>query len=259
MKNAARIVITALTVALAAAVAVLVAGSASLYRHTITCNDFDIRLQEEPSFVDEQDVKDYLRKYYGPCIGVRIDSLDLSGIERVLDSRSAIRKSEAWTTPDGILHIAVTQRDPVVRFRKGDHGFYADDRGFIFPLQKAWEAPVPLVEGNLPLNVPEGYKGEAATPAEQQWIAGILEMLQQMARSKRWTAENARLSVSAEGQLTLIPAEGVEHFIFGDSSRAAEKFALVSDYYNYIQPSKDAGWYHVVNVKYPGQIICRKK
>lgn len=259
MKKAGRIILCLLAVALAAAVAVLVSGGASLHRHAITCNDLRIYVQEEPAFVSEQDVKDYLVKYYGPCIGERIDSVDLSRIERVLDSRSAIRKTEAWVTGDGILHVAVTQREPVVRFQQGSHGYYADDRGFIFPLQKAWEAPVPVVEGNLPLVVPEGYKGEAVSDAEKEWIAGILGILDHISRSKFWNGNFAGISVSPDGDLVILPREGRERFIFGTSDRTPEKFDLAEDYYKYIQPSKEPGYYGIVNVKYPGQIICRIK
>ena len=259
MNKAGRIIITSLVVALAVTVSVLVSGSASSHRHGIACADVDIRVPQEQSFVSEQDVKDYLRKNYGAYIGERIDSLDLRKMESVLDSRSAIRKSQAWTTQDGILHIKITQREPSVRFQKGSHGYYADDRGYIFPLQKTWEAPVPVVEGNLPLEIPEGYCGEPLSESDAQWISGVLDLLGQMSRSKFWTENLKQLSVSERGDLVIIPLEGRERFILGDSSRPEEKLSLVEDYYKYIQPSKDPGTYATVNVKYPGQIICRKK
>lgn len=259
MKKWVRILMTALTVALAAAVTVLVTGSAERQRHETTCTDLEIRLQEEPSFVSEQDVKDYLRDFYGPCKGVRIDSLDLCRMESVLEGRSAVRSCQAWTTRDGILHISITQRDPVVRFQTGSFGYYADDRGFIFPLQKNWTPLVPVIDGSIPLTVREGYKGELISEKEKAWMAGILELVAFISRSRTWSENIAQISVLSENELVLIPREGRERFIFGDSGRAKEKFALIEKYYKYIQPSKEQGWYRSVNVKYPGQIICRKK
>lgn len=259
MKKWLRIVMTVLVVALAAAVTVLVSGSAASRRHGITCNSVDIRLPEGPSFVSEQDVKDYLRDYYGACMGERIDSIDLRRIESVLDRRSAIRKSQAWTTADGVLHISITQREPAVRFQTPDYGFYADDRGYIFPLQKAWDPQVPVVDGHLPLSVQEGFRGELLTRAEQDWMEGILGLVSCMAEDRNPAVNAAGISVCANGDLVLVPGEGRERFIFGDSGRAQEKLALIEDYYKYIQPSKDEGYYRTVNVKYPGQIICRKK
>lgn len=259
MKRWTRILIVLLVVAVAAAVTVLVVGSAALVRHELTCVDLDIRVQKDLSFVSEQDVKDYLRNYYGPCKGVRIDSLDLDRMEKVLDRRSAIRKSQAWITPDGILHISISQREPAVRFQTPYFGYYADDRGYIFPLQKGWTPLVPVVDGNLPLCVSEGYKGELASDVEKEWMNGILELLAYMSRSRIWAENISQISVRENGDLVLCPREGQERFIFGDSSRAKEKFALIEDYYKYIKPSKEPGWYHSVNVKYPGQIICRKK
>ena len=60
-----------------------------------------------------------------------------------------------------ILHVRITQRAPVLRFQDGERGFYVDAEGFIFPLHKTYTAPVPVVEGAIPVDVPAGYKGEA--------------------------------------------------------------------------------------------------
>ena len=162
---------------------------------------------------------------------------------------------------DAARSVGPRERSDRFQLLSGDwsFGYYADDRGYIFPLQKSWTPLVPVVDGNLPLCVSEGYKGELASDVEKEWMNGILELLAYMSRSRIWAENISQISVREDGDLVLCPREGQERFIFGDSSRAKEKFALIEDYYKYIKPSKEPGWYHSVNVKYPGQIICRKK
>ena len=88
----------------------------------LTCTGLEVEIMDSTSlsFVSKADVKRYIERDYGVYMGQRLDSVDLKKIETVLDGRSAILKSEAYTTTDGILHVEVTQREPVVRFQKGE-------------------------------------------------------------------------------------------------------------------------------------------
>ncbi|MBO4427883.1 MAG: hypothetical protein J5771_05330 [Bacteroidales bacterium] len=227
-------------------------------RHETTCQNIDIQYRDDYRFVSDKDITDALRRNFGTFSGLRIDSLDLASIERLVDNHSAVLKSEAWTTGDGILHISITQRQPVMRFQKGDRGFYIDDRGFIFPLQKGHSARVPVVDGNIPVRVWEGYKGIAATPRERTWLEGMAELASFLAGSRTWGDSIVQMTVNEDGDLVLVPREGRERFIFGAPRDAAAKFGRIADYYKYVKPAKEEDWYRTVNVKYDGQLICRK-
>lgn len=259
MKKGIRIILLLLVVALAAAVAMLVAMSATRARHEITCNEhLDIRLQDS-SFVTEQEVRDCLTKRYGSWSGQRIDSLDLHRMETVLNRLTAVKRSEAWVTPDGVLHVRIIQRQAAARFEGPDGGFYADDEGYIFPLQKSWEAPVRTVSGDLPLDLPKGYTGLAPSQQDREWLLGMLALVEYISGSKVWNARIGSISVEPGGDVVLGLADGRENVIFGGSDSFKEKFSLLEDYYSYIRPSKDPGYYKTVNLKYHGQIICRQK
>ena len=54
------------------------------------------------------------------------------------------------------------------------------------------------------------------------------------------------------------PRQGKERFIFGLPSGFESKFDRMGRYYTTILPEKGAGYYSTVNVKYNGQIVCRK-
>ncbi len=259
MKKGLKYLIFVLCLLLFAAVAVLLCAGASRQRHLVTCTGLDVQLPKEGRFVSEEDVKGYLQDFYGPYIGERIDSMDLAKIEAALDRRSAIRKCEAWTTADGMLHIGVMQRRPVVRFQLGNDGFYADETGFIFPLQSKYTPLVPVIDGDIPLNVAKDYKGEPGSEKEQGWISKILDMLAYMKRSGVWDRDISQITVQGNGDLVLSPRQGRERFIFGEPEDFEAKFSRIEDYYKYIRPAKDSAYYRTVNVKYDGQIICRQQ
>ena len=83
--------------------------------------------------------------------------LDL--IEELLESRSAIRLSDASVSMDGILRVKVTQRRPVLRVQTEKGAFYIDDTGYIFPWVNTFTSYVPVVSGHIPVRLEEGYRG----------------------------------------------------------------------------------------------------
>ncbi len=248
----------ALTLA-ACIVVAFIAGAGA--RKSITCTGLDVMIRDsmQNSFVSKADVKGYLDKEYGEYIGTVIDSIDLTRIEDIIDGRSAVLKSQAYVTTDGILHISVTQRKPVVRFQKSDGGFYADAEGYIFPLQRTYASHVQIIDGKIPLAANSGYKGEIADPKEKAWFASVMNVVNYIENSRTWKDKIVQISIDEGQNLILIPREGNERFLFGQPTDIRDKFSKMEKYYTHIIPAKGEGHYKTVDLKYKGQIVCREK
>lgn len=235
-------------------------GTSAQKRSGLTCTRLEVTIKDslENSFVSRDDIRRYLDRESGGYIGKKIDSIDLVGIERIIDSKSAVLKSEAYMTRDGALNIMVTQRRPMVRFQKSDGGFYADKDGYIFPLQGNYTAYVPVIDGHIPIKTSSSYKGEAQDKEEQEWIGSIIRLITYMKESGTWDDNIVQITVQENGDLVMIPREGKERFLFGKPDEIEDKFSRMEKYYTGILPVKGQGYYSTVNVKYNGQIICRK-
>ena len=242
------IVFVAILALLSAAFALL-SGAARVSRSAKLCNALDVQIREEYEFVTPEDIKGFLDKKYGPYIGVRLDSLDLGRIEKMLEEKSVVMDSEAWTTSDGVLHVSVSQRVPAVRFQRGEKGFYMDRTGYVFPLHKSYTAEVPVIEGAVPGIEDGGY---------EEWSAGVLRLLEFISSSRTWKDRIEKISVEDGGDLVLKTVDGKERFIIGFPDAIPEKFGKMAKYYSHILPSKGEGYYKSVNLKYNKQIICRK-
>ena len=227
-------------------------------RHQVTCAGVKVEFADDYNFVTAEDIEGYLMKDYGTYIGQRLDSLDLAKVEKILDSKGVIQKTDAFTTPDGYLNVKVYQRKPIVRFQKGNTGFYADEKGFLFPLQSNYTSRVPIVDGAVPLNVTDAYKGEPRTDKEKRWLSQVIAMIAFMDGSKVWSENISQITVEQNGDLVLVPREGKEVFIFGQPTEVAAKFGKIGKYYTAIVPDKGEGYYSTVNVKFKDQIVCRK-
>lgn len=226
-------------------------------RRQISCVGVKVEFADDYRFVTKEDVEGYLKKDYGTYLGQRLDSVDLEKVEKILANRSAILKAVAYTTPDGYLNVKIWQRKPVIRFQKGQMGFYADEKGFLFPLQDNYTSQVTIIDGEVPLDFTAGFKGQPKTEREQKWLSGVIELANFITSSSKWNDFISQITVNSDGDLVMVPRKGRERFIFGKPVDIEKKFDRIEEYYTAILPAKGA--YGSVNVKFNGQIVCREK
>lgn len=258
MSNRLKYFLTAVIIAAFCALMTLLALNDNLRQSRVVCRGLQVEFADSLKFVTEDDIIGFLDKQYGSYVGQPLDSVDLARIERVLEGKGAVMDSEAWTTGDGMLHISITQRAPAIRFQKEGLGFYADETGFIFPLHKSFTADVPLIEGNIPVTINPGFKGELESAEEKQWVIDILGLVRSLDKTKNLKGRFSSVSVNKAGDIVITAAQGGEKIIFGSPRDAGDKFARLEKYYTHILPAMGEGYYKSINVKYNGQIICRK-
>jgi cell division protein FtsQ len=259
MSKTVRHIINGVSGALLAACLVLAYMSGVSCRAPLKCTGLNVVIADSSMnrFVSKADVKKFLDKEYGEYVGMLLDSIDLAKVEKIIDGRSAVNKSEAYTTRDGMLNVKVTQRTPVVRFQKSDGGFYADAEGFLFPLQSSYASRVQVIDGDIPLKANSGYKGEITDEKERAWLGKVIDLVNYMENSRTWKDKIVQITVCDGGELIMVPREGKERFHFGQPDEIQEKFRKMEKYYTAVVPAKGEKEYSVVNLEYDGQIVCR--
>ena len=228
-------------------------------RGQIVCKRIMVHVQDSMDirFISSEEIVRSIRKEYGRCIGKVLDSIDLVKVEEIIDGKSAVLKSQAYTTKDSTLHIDVTQRKPLVRFQRGNSGFYADADGYVFPLQSTYAPHIQIVDGHIPVKVPDGHKGEIENPRSRKWLLDMIEMVRVIESSKDWKRIVVQIHVNEDKDIVLVPREGQEKFIFGYPDHLEEKFDKLRKYYTAIVPKAGKEKYQVVDLRYKGQIICK--
>ena len=259
MSKTVRHIINGVSGALLAACLVVAYMSGVSCRAPLKCTGLNVVIADSSMnrFVSKADVKRFLDKEYGEYVGMLLDSIDLAKVEKIIDGRSAVNKSEAYTTRDGMLNVKVTQRTPVVRFQKSDGGFYADAEGFLFPLQSSYASRVQVIDGDIPLKANSGYKGEITDEKERAWLGKVIDLVNYMENSRTWKDKIVQITVCDGGELIMVPREGTERFHFGQPDEIQEKFRKMEKYYTAVVPAKGEKEYSVVNLEYDGQIVCR--
>ena len=259
MNKVLKYIFISLCGAVLAAVLVLSYLAGAEARTGLVCRGIEVTITDSlvNDFVSKKDIIRYIDKEYGRYIGKTLDSIDLVKIEKIIDGRSAVKKSQAFVTRDSMLRINVTQRKPIVRFQRQDGGFYADEDGYIFPLQSSYASHVQVIDGSIPLAANSGYKGAIEDKAEKEWFGRMMDIVNFIERSSTWQDKIVQISVADDGELTLVPREGKERFLFGQPVEIQEKFKKMEMYYTHIVPRKGAGTYSSVDVRFDGQVVCR--
>lgn len=256
MSKKATNIILYVTAALSVAAVCALYMTGARRQSAIECRGVEVTVRDSSvnRFVSGGDVKRILAAGYGSFEGVFADSLDLGAMESLVESKSVIRKCEAYVTRDGMLNVEVTQRTPTVRFQDASNGWYADADGYIFPLQRSHTSMVPVVDGDFPVTVERGFKGPVENPEQREWLMRVVGMVEYMNKNG-WGNRISQIHVSRGGEVSLIPTEGDERFVFGQPVKIKGKFAKMEKYYRMIRPLKKN--YAEIDLRFDGQIVCR--
>ena len=215
----------------------------------------DVREHRHENFVSADEISAAVTQKFGDQRGRRIGDIDLESIESFVDSRSAVLKSEAYTGRDSVLHISVTQRRPVLRLQCGERGCYCDERGKLFPLHGKTAARVPVVDGNLPVDIQTN--GKPSTDRGAAWIDKMVNLAEFVDRSV-WKGRINQFRVDSRGDLTVYLKDCRERFILGTPDDIEAKFDRIEAYFTCVKPSLPEGkTYSSVNVKFERQLVCR--
>lgn len=207
-------------------------------------------------FVSKSEVMDIMNGYMGDNVGKNIAEVDLNIIEKLLNSRSAIKESQASITRAGELRINITQRKPVLRIQTADRGFYVDESQYIFPLVPTFTSYVPVVSGHIPFTLNEGHRGKALEDTGN-WMEKIMLLGSFLENDPFWNAQIEQIYVDSNGDIILSPRVGNHKIIFGDLKDIGNKFNKLYTFYKNIVPAEGWNKYSSVNLKYENQIVCK--
>lgn len=100
-------------------------------------------------------------------VGVPIAEVDLAGIEKAIRTNGFVDRASAHITYDGILHIQVSQRKPLLRIVSAGYDCYVTQEGFVFPSPGRSAVYAPVVSGSYTPPVPRDYVGVTIEHVEQ--------------------------------------------------------------------------------------------
>lgn len=230
-------------------------------REGIVCKGVSISILDstENKFITKSTIKHYLDSTYPGHIGTKIMDMDLTMVEELMKQKSAVKTCQAYTQKDSILYIVLTQRNPVLRFQRGDTGFYADMDGRLFSLQENHTSEVPMIDGNIPLSEEDCKTGAVLSAEKQEWVKEMIALTTYLENDPVWKNRIVQIHIDEDNNMIMIPRVGKERFIIGDGTGIQSKLRKIEAYYKSIVPDKGEGYYRSIDLRFDGQIVCTKE
>ena len=210
----------------------------------VLCKQVSIRVEDaaERAYLTPNELQQYLSTSCGNLVGLPVDELPLGQIEHSLLKHPMLRYAEAWCSPDGVLYIQVTQREPVLRVM-GDENYYVDSDRRRMPVRATTAAYVPVVTGRVP----------------QRFVMGeLFDFVQFIEKDNYWRAQIEQIHVVSPQCIELVPRVGSGIVILGSLDNYTGKLRKLKRLYQ--EGFSAFGWtdYAELDLRYKGQVVCRK-
>lgn len=218
------------------------------------CKDLKVILPGRNNFIERNEVDRILMEASGALIGVDLDKINIHQLETSLKNNPFIEFAKVYADMDGVIHVEVRQRQPILRLiNRANVQFYIDEKGYKMPLSESYTANV-LVANGL---IDEDFSGQIDT-LNTQLAKDLYRMAQFIKADTLWDNQIEQVYVGVKGDIEMVPRVGNHKIIIGDTDSLETKFKNLLVFYKKAMPK--VGWdtYKTINLKYANQVIGSK-
>lgn len=204
----------------------------------------EIKNLDVVDFVGKEEVIQTLKDYRVRITNEPIDSINKAYVkERVMDIPQ-VRNAEVFFTPDGLFHIKIWQRIPVMRVITDKLSYYLDREGEIMPVSSRFSARVPVFTGNINMSMIN---------------EGLFELASYLNSDPFWDAQIDQIQVWSLRNIELVPRIGDHKIFIGNSEDLEWKFRKLRALYETALPVVGWNCYESIDLRFGDQVVCKRK
>ncbi|WP_395626640.1 cell division protein FtsQ/DivIB [Daejeonella sp.] len=218
------------------------------------CKNLKVILPGRNNFIERNEVDKILMEASGTLVGRDLRDINIHSLENSLKSNPFIEFAKVYADMDGIVHVEIKQRLPILRIiNRANVQFYVDENGLKMPLSENFTANV-LVANGL---IDEDFSGKVET-LNTKLAKDLYRMAQFIKADTLWDNQIEQIYVDTKGDIEMVPRVGDHKIIFGDADSLQTKFRNLLIFYKKAMPK--VGWdtYKTINLKYANQVVCDK-
>lgn len=198
--------------------------------------------------------------------GMRRDELNLEAIELYVSGISQVKTVKVYSEIGNHWQIKIKLKRPVVRvFNKYGESFYLDEEGGIMSTTPSHTARSIVASGEIF----DRIDGESVTDIINNDSLISIRKLDDIYRISNYVCYDplfrsliGQIYLEKSGDFILVPLVGDQKIVFGKANSESEvkaKFEKLRTFYHEGMPY--VGWetYSEINLKYEGQIVCKRK
>lgn len=184
--------------------------------------------------------------------GQLIKTFDLSQLEALLETNLWIRNAEMFFDNNDVLHVDITEREPVARvFKLSGQSFYVDELGEQLPLTNDQIARVPVFT-NFPDETTDAIVKDSLL--QQQ----LKEIGQYILKHDFWMAQIDQVNIN-NYEFELIPKLGSHLIAFGRGDEIEQKFNRLLLFYKKVMQKTGWNYYSNLDVRFKKQLVAVRR
>ncbi len=227
---------------------------ASLQASETVCNEIQVNVKnaDEFQFIAENEIIDCINNYgKDVVINQRLKDISTSEIEARIEQSEYIEKADVFTNFEGKMRVDVIQKTPIYRvFNNNGVSYYVSNKVESIPISSKFTPRLIVATGNL---------SKQPTTKNIKLHEDLLELVAFINRNSFWEAMIGQVEVANNGDF-LLYSKIDEHVVnLGNTDNLEDKFKLLQLFYKKAIKKVDWKQYEEINLKFKGQIICKKK
>lgn len=235
------------------------------YRTELLCRGIDIVVQDSAKlgFINSEEVRKSLNQGgFNNLLGLRMDHVDISAIERFMSQNPWIEDCQVYGSVDGVIRLVIKQREPLMRIMTAQgENYYIDSLKKVMPSCSHFYAEVPIVSGTLAfgnVDIKESAWIEKKDPKCDDYMKKLINFAKNVSADEFLRNLIVQIHINDAGQIELIPRISSHVIIFGDLNSPPEA-RLAGLKYFYMNGASIDGFetFTTVDVRYRNQIITR--
>jgi cell division protein FtsQ len=229
---------------------------------SVPCAGISISIADSSdyNFVSKREIAGLVSQNNTRILGQPISKLPLPAIENRISQLPELKHAEVYKTIDGILHVSVDQRDPIMRVIAGGGDYFVDEEGVVMRRKGLYTPRLHIVGGNIRITGPM-LNGVSVldTSIKHSVLKDIYPLMEYINHDNFWSAEIDQLYIDDEDEIDLIPRLGNHIVHLGTVENFEGKLRNLETFYEKVMP--EVGWnkYELINLEYKDQIVCRKR
>jgi cell division protein FtsQ len=224
-------------------------------KQTVKCTDIKILIPGADNFIEREEIDAILKEDQGVLLGRNLENINIHKIEKKLQSNPYIGFAKVYVDMDGVLHIEVKQRQPILRIlNENGQDFYIDNDGLKMPISSNFTANVLVATGHI-----SEVFGSRVDTLHTQLARDLYKTAQYIKKDTLWDSQIEQIVVDQKNDIELIPRVGNQRIILGNADSLEKKMKNLLLFYKKAMPQ--VGWdtYKTISIKYTNQIVCEKR
>jgi len=224
-------------------------------KQTVKCTDVKILIPGADNFIEREEIDAILKEDQGVLLGRNLENINIHKIEKKLQSNPYIGFAKVYVDMDGVLHIEIKQRQPILRIlNENGQDFYIDNDGLKMPISSNFTANVLVATGHI-----TEVFGSRVDTLHTQLARDLYKTAQYIKQDTLWDAQIEQIVVDQKNDIELIPRVGNQRIVLGNADSLEKKMKNLLLFYKKAMPQ--VGWdtYKTINIKYTNQIVCEKR